>query len=103
MKAEKNQIKTLNEIKRTLALKKGDLKKKYHIKNIGIFGSYAYGNPSAESDLDILVEFETPIGLDFVRLADELEELLGQKIDLVSANAIKEKMMHSIRESLIYV
>ena len=103
MNTIKNKPKTLDEVKQILLLKKEYLKKKYNIKEIGIFGSYAYGNPKEKSDLDILVEFENPIGLDFVSLADELEGLLEHKIDLVSANAIKPNMMKSVMENLIYV
>ena len=53
--------------------------------------------------MDILVEFEKPVGLDFVTLAEELEAILGVKVDLVSANAIRPDMMPSVKECLIYV
>jgi len=76
---------------------------KYNIDNIGIFGSYARGTASENSDLDILVGFKKPNGLGFVTLAEELESLLKVKVDLVSVNAIKPKMMNYVKESLIYV
>jgi predicted nucleotidyltransferase len=79
------------------------LKAKYHIKNIGLFGSIVRGDVNPDSDVDILVEFEKPIGLDFVLLADELEEILGVKIDLVTPNAIKPTMFEYIKQDLIYV
>jgi predicted nucleotidyltransferase len=50
-----------------------DLKKKYNIRQLGVFGSYSRGEQIEKSDIDILVEFEKPIGLDFVLLADELK------------------------------
>ncbi|MGE5496935.1 MAG: nucleotidyltransferase family protein [Syntrophothermus sp.] len=96
-------MKNLMEIKTLLARNKDELKRKYHIKEIGIFGSYAYGLATEISDIDILVEFEKPIGLDFVTLAEELEALLGVEVDLVSANAIKPNMILSVKEHLIYV
>ena len=68
-----------------------------------LFGSVARGDVTPNSDLDILVQFEKPIGLDFVTLAEELESLLQVKVDLVSINAIKPKMMDYVKESLIYV
>lgn len=96
-------MKTLEEIQNELLKSKDRLAKDYNIKSIGIFGSYAYGNPTEESDIDILVDFDKPIGLRFVSLADELEALLHQKVDLVSLNAINAKMKKEILEDIIYV
>jgi predicted nucleotidyltransferase len=79
------------------------LEKKYHVSRIGVFGSCARGDSGTDSDIDILVEFNGPIGLDFVTLADELESMLGRKIDLVPANAVKPKLMAHIMEDIIYV
>ncbi len=96
-------MKTLAELKNNLSRYKPILIKKYNVQTIGIFGSYARGMASENSDLDILVQFEKPIGLDFITLAEELESLLQVKVDLVSVNAIKPKMMNYVKESLIYV
>jgi predicted nucleotidyltransferase len=96
-------MKTIDEIKKLLDQHKPMLKAKYHIKNIGLFGSIVRGDVNPDSDVDILVEFEKPIGLDFVLLADELEEILGVKIDLVTPNAIKPTMFEYIKQDLIYV
>ena len=96
-------MKTLKEIKKLLDNHKQELKDKYHIKNIGLFGSIVRGDATAKSDVDILVEFEKPIGLDFVMLADELEEIIGVKVDLVTPNAIKPRMLEYIKQDLIYV
>lgn len=96
-------MKNLNEIKHILEHHKQRLKDKYHIKSIGLFGSVVRGDMTGSSDVDILVEFEKPIGLDFVSLADELEEILGVKVDLVTPYAIKQRMMKYIEQDLIYV
>jgi len=96
-------MKNLNEIKQLLEHHKQRLKDKYHIKSIGLFGSVVRGDMNVRSDVDILVEFERPIGLDFVSLADELEEILGVKVDLVTPYAIKPRMMKYIERDLIYV
>jgi len=90
-------------IKTILRDNKSYLEKKYHVSKIGIFGSFARGYSEPDSDIDILVEFSSPIGLDFVTLADELESMLRHKIDLVPANAVKPKMMQHIREDIVYV
>ncbi len=96
-------MKSLTEIKKLIEYNKPVLKEKYSIKNIGLFGSIVTGEATAKSDVDILVEFEKPIGLDFVLLGDELEEILGIKVDLVTPNAIKPRMFDYIKQDLIYV
>ncbi|MBN1350057.1 nucleotidyltransferase family protein [candidate division KSB1 bacterium] len=96
-------MKTLSELKNDLSRHKPSLEKKYSVESLAIFGSYARGTASENSDLDILVQFKKPIGLDFATLAEELEPLLQMKVDLVSVNAIKPKMMDYVKENLIYV
>jgi predicted nucleotidyltransferase len=56
-----------------------------------------------ESDLDLIVEFDSPIGIRFVDLAYELEEILKLRVDLVSWNGVKAKYFHQIKEDLVYV
>ena len=96
-------MKRLDHLKMMLSKHKKVLQKKYHIKRLGLFGSYVRGEENQQSDLDILVDFDQPIGLEFVSLAEELESLLNIRIDLVSTNAVKPRMMKSIEEELIYV
>ena len=96
-------MKNSNEIKNLLAEYKQTLIHKYHIKSMGLFGSAVRGDASDVSDIDILVEFEKPIGLDFVLLGNELEEILGVKVNLVTPNAIKPHMFDYIKQDLIYV
>ncbi len=57
--------------------------KKYHVVRAGIFGSYARGEDNTESDLDIVIEFDGRL-LDHVNLKHELEEELGQKVDVIT-------------------
>ncbi len=94
---------SLDEIKLRLSEKKDELQKKYYIMSIGIFGSYIRNEATEESDIDILVEFDKSIGLEFVSLADELENILNRKVDLVSAKAVKRRMMKQIEQEVIYV
>lgn len=72
---------------------------------LGVFGSYAMEEQNEASDVDILVEIEKPIGLKFFKLWDELENLLGMKVDLLTIRAVKEKSLlwKSIKENLVYV
>ena len=70
---------------------------------MAIFGSYSRKEQKDTSDLDILVEFSDRIGIRFVDLADDLEKIVGFKVDLVSKKGIKEKYLKSIDSDLIYV
>ena len=94
---------TLKHIERRLKEHKSYFVKKYKVKRLGIFGSYAYGRPTRRSDIDILVEFRAPIGLEFVDLAEELEKILHHKVDLVSRGAIKPKYFSYVKKDLHYV
>ncbi len=96
-------MKNINEIKEILQKNKVDLMMRYNLKSLALFGSFARDEATEKSDIDILVEFDKPIGLDFVLLADELEEILGVKVDLVTPNAIKPKMFEYIKRDLLYV
>lgn len=81
------------ELKRNLTF----LERDYCVKNIGIFGSYARGEQTNESDIDVLVEFSKPVGFfHLVRLEDFLSSLLGRKIDLVTKNALKPAIKDEI-------
>ncbi len=79
------------------------LLRKYPIKALAVFGSYSRGDQSELSDLDIMVEFTEPVGLEFIDLAYELEDLLQIKVDLVSKKGIKTKYFNAIEQDLIYV
>ena len=96
-------MKSLQDIKSTLESNKHHLFGKYPIKSMAIFGSFSRNDQNNDSDLDILVEFNGKIGIRFIDLAEEIESLVGFKIDLVSRNGIKEKYYQSINSDLIYV
>lgn len=96
-------MKTLKEILTILRKHKQQLFSKYPIKSIAIFGSFARNEQNNKSDLDIVVEFNGKIGIKFIDLAEELENLIGFKVDLVSKNGIKERYFKAINSDLIYV
>jgi predicted nucleotidyltransferase len=80
------------------------LEKKYGVKDLALFGSYSRDTAIAcKSDVNVMVDFSQPIGLAFVDLADELEQLLQLKVDLVSRKGIKAKYFTVIEPDLIYV
>ena len=70
---------------------------------MAIFGSYSREENTEDSDLDILVEFNDKIGIRFIDLADEIEEIVGLKVDLVSRNGIKDRYLKTIDPDIIYV
>lgn len=96
-------MKSLSEIKSTLQTNKDKLFVSYPIKSLAIFGSFARNEENELSDLDLLVEFNDKIGIRFIDLANELETLMGVKVDLVSKKGIKKHYLQSIEEDLIYV
>jgi predicted nucleotidyltransferase len=96
-------MKTLEEIKNALTKHKEKLKQNYKVKKIGIFGSYARGEQKETSDVDVLVEFEEPVGFAFIHLADSLEELLGIKVDLTTKDAIKPNRWKYIKDDLVCI
>lgn len=96
-------MKTIKEIEDILSRHKSRLFRDYPIKSMAIFGSYSRSEQNDTSDLDILVEFSDRIGVRFIDLADELENIIGFKVDLVSKKGIKEKYLKSIDSDLIYV
>lgn len=70
---------------------------------MAIFGSYSRREQNDSSDLDILVEFSDKIGIRFVDLAEDLEKIVGFKVDLISKKGVKEKYLKVIDSDLIYV
>jgi len=93
----------LNEIRNILSLYKSELIKKYPIASIGLFGSIVRDDFNENSDIDIIVEFNGPIGVEFIDLADELETKLNWKVDLVSRGGIKPKYFNVIEPEIIYI
>lgn len=93
-----------NEIKNILSSQLSFLKEKYHVKKLGIFGSVVRDEIEEDSDVDIMVEFESPIGFfEFIRLENFLSEKIQQKVDLISTKAIKPIIKNDILKETIYV
>jgi len=81
------------------------LQQKYKVNEISIIGSYARGEQTENSDLDIMVDFREPIGWNVVDLRDELEELLGLPVDLILKDGVmqRKKLYDGILEDAVYV
>ena len=94
---------TKEEILRMLAKDKPELQRQFKVSKMALFGSYARGDQQEGSDVDILVEVDPSIGLEFVTLAERIEKLLGVPVDLVSSRAINSRAMKYIEPELVYV
>lgn len=92
-----------NQIEAKLKEIKPLLTEKFHVSKIGYFGSYANGQSTAESDLDLLVEFSKPVGWSFFTLESFLEKSLGLRVDMVTKDALKQRIKDSILDQVIYV
>ncbi len=83
------------------------LASEYGVKRIGLFGSYAKDILTEKSDVDIVVEFDRPIGFRFTEFAEYLESLLGKSVDILTPAGIQgiriDRIARSIKESTVYV
>jgi predicted nucleotidyltransferase len=93
----------LETVKSLLTKLKPELVKRYPIASIGLFGSIVRDDFTSNSDVDIIVDFNDKIGIEFVTLADELEQKLNHKVDLVSRGGIKQRYFDVIESQIIYV
>lgn len=66
-----------------------ELRRRYPVASLAVFGSWARGEARADSDLDLLVEFDGPIGWQIVTLEDELSRHLGLQVDLVPRRTLR--------------
>ena len=97
-------MKTFDEIKEVLLRHKEAFREQYGLKEIGLFGSYVRGEWGTESDLDILIELEKPIGcVKFLRLENALSQLLGMRVEIVTKKALKPHIGKRILEEVRYV
>lgn len=92
-----------NDILKKLTDLKPILLREYSVKQIGLFGSFSDDSNTIESDIDLLVEFEKPIGWKYFSLEIYLENIFGRKIDLVTKNALKEQIKDSILSQVKFV
>ena len=83
------------------------LASEYGVCRIGLFGSFVKGQPDETSDIDLVVEFDRPIGFRVVEFAEYLERLLGRKVDLLTTAGIQGirvvRVSQDIRDTIVYV
>lgn len=99
-------MKTMTDVQDILKNKKATLQTEYGVTKIGLFGSVVRGETTGASDIDVLVEFDPNrrVSLfDFVRLEEELHDLLGAKVDLVEKEALKPIIGQHILKEVVYI
>lgn len=98
MKQNRDQITNILNQHREL------LKKNYDVEDLGVFGSFARGDNTQTSDVDILVRFSQPLGFfKFIELENYLTKLLGRKVDLVTEKALKPTIKNDVLREIVYV
>ena len=96
-------MKNRTEVLHILGLLKDELRDHYHVKRIALFGSYAREEQKEDSDIDVLVEFDSGADLfDFVGLSQYLEERLGRSVDVVPSTALRPEIQSHVTRDLLY-
>lgn len=90
--------------KRILRRHLPEIQARYHVKSLGLFGSYVRGEPKKKSDLDILVEYDaTPSFFRFIELEEYLSQMLGVRVDLVLRSALKSRIGEHILAEVVKI
>ncbi len=101
-----NSIQTIDikTIEKILRLRRNELSKEYGVSELGVFGSFVRGEASLDSDIDILIEFNKPIGFfKFLEIEERLSEWLGRKVDLVTKAALKPYIGNRILQEVTMI
>ena len=94
----------IESIRKIIIKHRRELRRKYHVKEIGIFGSYIHGEQKKKSDIDVLIDFhEVPGFFKFIELEDYLSSMLGIKTDLVMKDVLKPHIGRQILSEVIYI
>ena len=79
-----------------------ELKRRYPIRSLGVFGSLARGDARPDSDVDVLVEFERPVPFSlFFALENRLREVTRRDVDLATPDALKRYMRENVMRDLV--
>jgi predicted nucleotidyltransferase len=90
------------DILRVIREKRPELTRRFTVRRIGVFGSFARDSASAESDVDILVELAEPTFDHYMDLKFYLEEILNRSVDLVMADTVKPRLRRIIGKEVVY-
>jgi len=95
------RINKSENVKEILRCELPKLKTEFGVKRIGLFGSFSRDKQKPASDVDLLIEFEKPIGFKFMLLAEYLEKRLGRKVDILTPAGVDSIRIKPIAESIL--
>lgn len=97
-------MKTLEDIKQILIQNRHLLQEDYHVTELGIFGSYARGEQTDTSDIDVLIDYsDAPTLFKLVELRNYLSQITGTEVDVVTKNGLKPRIRDRVLSEVIYV
>ena len=96
-------VRDLGEIAARIRAHGEEFRDVYRMDRIGVFGSFASGEQTPDSDVDLLVETKDPGGFRFIRAADFAEEILGRKVDFCEPEYLRERLRKRVLEDVVYV
>lgn len=97
-------MKNRSEIELLLKQHRKELETVFFVKEIGFFGSFVRNEQSEKSDVDILVEFDRPVGMfHFLGLEERLSKMLDTKVDLVTKKSLKPIIGRQILAEVVYI
>jgi predicted nucleotidyltransferase len=95
---------TRDEVLQILRENQDVLNERFGVRSLALFGSVARDEATADSDVDLLAEFERPVGLfELFALQDELESLLNCSVDVGTVDSLKPRIRTQVLEEAVYV
>jgi len=106
-----SQVQSREELLARLRAAMPYLRARYGVRRLALYGSFRRDVPKRTSDVDLIVDTEHPLGLEFIEMADYLEQLLGRRVDLTTfaclqralQHPVKRRIAETVQRSLLYV
>ncbi|HEX9092390.1 MAG TPA: nucleotidyltransferase domain-containing protein, partial [Coriobacteriia bacterium] len=96
-------VRDLGEVAARIRANGDVFRDRYHLARIGVFGSFVYGEQTAGSDVDLLVETQDPGGFRFIEAADFAETVLGRHVDFIRPHLLRERLRDRVLREALYV
>ncbi len=93
-----------SQIVEKLQLAKSSLQKRYGFKSLALFGSHTSDTTGGNDEaIEVMVEFSDQVGMRIIDLEDELQKILGHKVDLVARKSLNPKYFKTLKPDMIYI
>ena len=96
-------VRDLGEVAARIRAHADEFRDRYSITRVGVFGSFALGEQTAGSDVDLLLDMEDPGGFRFIEAADFTEEILGRRVDVIRPHLLKDRLRDRALKEAVYV